>query len=666
MMSSPVAASAGNTWIGSASPDTAFIDHVEIQQGAAGLLIGAGQPGGTLNMVRKLPTESFMAQAEVGLGSWDRRRLVGDISGPLTQSGVLRGRAVLLSEDGNSYVDYGFMDKKGFYGVIEALPTDKTKIGLSLQYQKSRFNENLSGHPTAVDGSDLKLSRSTLFGWTNDRVKSEDTYVSLYLEHQLSENWLLRGAYSHSIGKLDIVRTSIYNNNNGLDLATGDGLFAAGWREPVKRTGDALDLYARGAENLFGRRHEFAFGFNGSRVKGWRGGARSDLVYFNLYTYHPSMMPHVDAHVSLDDVAPNKTRQYGIWGVARLNLTDSLKLILGTRVSWYGYWNDRGVQTMEETGVVSPYGGLVYDLNKQLSVYASYSDIFNPQTAMDRSGNVLEPVVGANYEVGIKGEFLNKRLNTAAAIFRLEQTNLAAQDTDFGNPNGVCSGWCSIAQGKVISEGVDLSVNGALSSNWNVGAGYTYSKSEYATGSQNGDRYGPENPIHAFRLSTTYRIPGTGWMVGGNLRAQSSIYREQGGGLFDASENQAKRLYPAGPDGEIPDQRARGTQHHRRQRARQKVSLSHEYKFYAVRRPKAGVCEFEGCVLSGQGKDMGAFAPHFVIASAARQSSGAYLCDVLFARATACFSLPRPAGESAPAGAREQPCSQSSILCGQC
>jgi outer membrane receptor for ferric coprogen and ferric-rhodotorulic acid len=515
----------GIGWLGTSTPDTAFIDHVEIQQGAAGLMVGAGTPGGTLNMVRKLPTETFQAQAEVGYGSWDRRRLVGDISGPLTQSGALRGRVVLLSEDSDSYVDYGFTDKKGFYGVIEALPTDKTKIGLSLQYQKSRINEVIMGYPTAPDGSDLKWSRSTFFGDPKGGVTDENTFVSLYLEQRLTENWLLRGAYSHSIDD----RNSVFASQFGtLDIATGDGLQAWGVHQRQKIVGDSVDVYVRGKEHLFGRLHEFALGFNGSNVKQWRTGSSGPYIPFNIYTYHPSAMPHHNPHLSLGDTDPDKTRQRGVWGVARLSLADSLTLILGTRVSWYGYWNTSGVQTKEETGVVTPYGGIVYDLNKQLSVYASYSDIFNPQTAMDRNGNILEPVVGANYEVGIKGEFFNKRLNTAAAIFRLEQTNLAETDADFGNPNGVCSGWCSIAQGKVISEGVDLSLNGALSSHWNVGAGYTYVKSEYATGDEKGDRYLPRNPVHAFRLSTTYRIPGSNWMVGGNLRAQSAVYALHG------------------------------------------------------------------------------------------------------------------------------------------
>jgi outer membrane receptor for ferric coprogen and ferric-rhodotorulic acid len=277
----------GIGWLGTSSPDTAFIDHVEIQQGAAGLLVGAGTPGGTLNMVRKLPTETFQAQAEVELGSWDKRRIVGDISGPLTESGVLRGRVVLLSEDSNSYVDYAFADKKGFYGVIEALPTEGTKIGLSLQYQKNRFNENSNGHPVSPeDGSDLKLGRSTLFGNPDDRVKDDNSFISLYLEQQLAENWLLRANYAHSTDERD---AAFANHYGRLDLATGDGLMGYTLNIRQRIVGDSLDVYVRGKEHLFGRRHEFAFGVNGSKVKQWRNDAPGSAPFFS--TFIPTILP---------------------------------------------------------------------------------------------------------------------------------------------------------------------------------------------------------------------------------------------------------------------------------------------------------------------------------------------------------------------------------------
>ena len=54
--------------VGVVNLDSAFLDHMEIQQGAAGLLTGAGEPGGTVNLVRKRPTETFQGQVEAGLG----------------------------------------------------------------------------------------------------------------------------------------------------------------------------------------------------------------------------------------------------------------------------------------------------------------------------------------------------------------------------------------------------------------------------------------------------------------------------------------------------------------------------------------------------------------------------------------------------------------------
>lgn len=73
---------------------------------------------------------------------------------------------------------------------------------------------------------------------------------------------------------------------------------------------------------------------------------------------------------------------------------------------------------MRARGEITPYAGIVYDLTPEQSVYASYTDIFQPQSSQDRNGNVLEPIVGKNYEMGWKGEFLNRRLNTSVAIYR--------------------------------------------------------------------------------------------------------------------------------------------------------------------------------------------------------------------------------------------------------
>jgi outer membrane receptor for ferric coprogen and ferric-rhodotorulic acid len=445
---------------------------------------------------------------------------------------VLRGRLVAVSDESDSFVDYAYDNKKAFYGVLEIVPGAETKIGLGIQYQKDKYRMGLGTIVNPVDGSDLGLGRSAFFGEPHRSSETENLSAFLYFEQKLPNDWTLKANYAHNRFEQDFFRGIPYGS---LDVATGDGLDA--WRSFLtsKIESDTMDIHASGPVQFWGRKHEFAFGVNGTEHKScFASKDTGPEVPFNIYNYRPSDLPDY-GKPSLDCGDSDRTRQQGVWGVARLNIADPQKLILGARVSWYDYRDRSGVQMMEENAEFSPYAGIVYDLNKQLSVYASYSDIFKPQSEKDRTGSVLKPVVGSNYEIGIKGEFFNKRLNTAAAVFRLEQTNLAAQDDDFGI-SPICDDWyCSYASGKVISEGVDLSVNGALSSNWNVNVGYTFVNSEYATGENKGKRYEPRSPRQIFRVATTYKIPGSHWTVGGNLRAQSRTYRA----LYDVAIKQS-------------------------------------------------------------------------------------------------------------------------------
>ena len=80
----------------------------------------------------------------------------------------------------------------------------------------------------------------------------------------------------------------------------------------------------------------------------------------------------------------------------------------------------------------TPYAGLLYDITPEYTVYASYTDIFKPQSLKDVSNKYLEPVVGSNYEVGLKGSLMNERLNVAAEYFSSKQDNVA--ETDHSRP----------------------------------------------------------------------------------------------------------------------------------------------------------------------------------------------------------------------------------------
>ncbi|MES2697185.1 MAG: TonB-dependent receptor plug domain-containing protein, partial [Verrucomicrobiota bacterium] len=99
--------------------DAAVYDRVEILRGPAGLFQGAGEPGAALNLARKraLSLSRFAAAATVG--SWSARRLELDATGSLAANGRLRGRAVVVADERESYQDYIESSRRVAYATLE-------------------------------------------------------------------------------------------------------------------------------------------------------------------------------------------------------------------------------------------------------------------------------------------------------------------------------------------------------------------------------------------------------------------------------------------------------------------------------------------------------------------------------------------------------------------
>lgn len=501
------------------APDSAFLDKIEILQGASGLMAGAGDPGGTINLVRKRPTEQFQSHIEAQIGSWNKKRLVGDVQGSLVDSGRIRGRMVALVDHSDSFTDHVYDNKQGFYGIVEADLTATTTVGASIMYQKNKFNMHY-GVPMGPHGADLKLPRSSFYGLANGDSTKDTTNYTLSLDQKLPADWLLKAAYTHTSTTGD----NVVNNLVGtLDPVTGSGLTVSNTLQQRQFKSDALDAYASGPFQFLGRKHELVLGVSSAKMKDKSRQASPwvNTPITNIYSYDGASSFQPSGSFSDWPVA-NETTQRGIYGAARLNLADSLKAIVGTRVSWYEY-KAAGVQNQKKDAVVSPYAGLIYDLTRSTSVYASYSDIFKPQSNLKFGGGTIDPIVGKNYELGVKSEFMNGRLNASAAVFRLEQTNLSQADSSVSST--ACNGGrCYTAAGLVVSKGVDFGLNGELLPGWQIGAGYTYVESEYGNGSNRGQAYGTYLPKHILRAHTTYLIPGTNWTIGGNLRTQGNTY----------------------------------------------------------------------------------------------------------------------------------------------
>ncbi|NWB88009.1 TonB-dependent siderophore receptor [Pseudomonas gingeri] len=508
-------------WI---TPDTAVFDRVEILRGAAGLLVGNGNPGGAVNLVRKRPSADPHYSITTRIGSNDFYRMDLDATGRLNDSGSVRGRMVVANENRHYFYDSASSRKPVFYGIVEADLNDDTTLSVGLRNQTSVTNGySIFGLPRYSNGLPLGISRATSLSQNWNRHENQQTEVFAELEHRFNDDWKSKTSVTRSQGAYD---QQVALPRGSIDPVTGTGskLYDALFRQDsVVSTG--LDSNLSGNFNAFGLEHSVMVGANWSDQK-----LRSKETNIDLNTPINVFDPDHNAvaeplRTAWDKITDDDTRRYGVYGNTRLHLTEDLSLVLGGRLSWYQYQTKNAYtgskQSNRQDHQFTPFAGLIYDFNNQWSWYASYADIFLPQSQYQTSsGKLLDPAIGTNYETGIKGELYDGRLNVSAAVFYIKQKNVATVDPD---ENAFCSndpsGYCYLGGSIQRSKGYELEASGEVLPGWQVAGGYTFNVTNTSTG-------GPtdyQTPKHMLRASTTYNLQGD-WShltVGGGVSAQS-------------------------------------------------------------------------------------------------------------------------------------------------
>ncbi|MCQ3000529.1 TonB-dependent siderophore receptor [Pseudomonas syringae] len=512
--------------------DMAIYDRIEVLRGATGLLTGAGDPSGTINLVRKRPTDKFQGYVSAGLGSWDQYRTEMDVSGPLTPTGNIRGRMVNAYQQGNSFIDYYKTERQVYYGILEADLTDSLLLTAGYDYQKQDprgvsfasfplFNSN---------GGQTSLSRSTnpAAKWSSRKQDTLNVFYSL--EQQLANDWSVKASvnqmYSKRDAKLASASWGFLNEETGEGMSLYGGT-STGWQ---KQTG--IDVNAKGPFQLFGREHELVVGMTYTKFEDHNDPTDADIEgrSVNYYDWgNNTAKPQGNGQVLFDN--DTTIRQLGTYAAVRLKPTDDLSIILGGRVSDYKYdmYYDYPNPTTfdpetksQKHGVVTPYAGIIYDLTEQHSVYASYTNIFMPQQRRDANLQALEPRTGDAYEIGLKSEFLDGKINTSIDAFVTLQDNLAESTGRTvtiapGQTEGVYE-----AVNGAKTRGFDAEINGEVLPGWKVAASYTHAITKDA----DGNRLNTVAPANLAKFWTTYRMPGEldHLTVGGGVNWQSGMH----------------------------------------------------------------------------------------------------------------------------------------------
>jgi len=499
--------------------DLAIYDRLEVVRGPFGLLQGSGNPSGTINFVKKLPRDRFAISAAASGGSWDNYYGMFDVTGPLTKNKSVRARLVMSGQDRDFFWDRDHEQNWTDYGIIEAdLFGPQTTFFLSL-LQQEVDNPGYSGNPSYTTGPLIHFpwSFSPYPKWNKYIYRNQE--VMSGVEHKFDSGWIakvkVRHSEQHQHTHEAYPSTGVNPTTMTLSYIVREGQYQYEW--------NAMDLYVYGPFDLFNRTHKLLLGWNydsfssGPNANGSR--RVNNISIFDLGILND------EQYARKTNGGNSEYWQSGYYGKLQIQVFKPLTVVLGGRLSDYTSqsrnvypstptaWK-RGYRVHNE---LTKYGAIIYDVHKNVSLYASYSDIFVPQSSRTWPDGILDPRVGEQYEIGSKGEFFDKKLNVYVAAFSSQDKNRANEDPD--HPNYY------LPRGVVETQGLEAEIVGSPLPGLDLFAGWTYATTKYKKDDDyQGQDYNTWMPTQMLKLWGLYHFQGgllKNFSLGGGANAYS-------------------------------------------------------------------------------------------------------------------------------------------------
>ncbi|NFV78834.1 TonB-dependent siderophore receptor [Magnetospirillum aberrantis] len=508
-------------------PDLAMFDRVEVLRGPSGLFGGTGEPGGTVNLARKRALDHAAASGSFTYGSWNAYEAMADATGPLVSSGRVRGRVVASYLDKDSFIDVNHNTGKLGYGTLEFDLTPATTLSLALNRQERDITPT-NGLPAYADGRLLNVDRSTYYGADWNRFESASNEALAELKHTFDDGGFAQVSARYVDRWADMKYAYSGSAVSAADTTSTMAVLARNYDEQTL----SLDGHLSKPFTAFGLTHNALVGADYRRYEQtlWSTGNSSYAWTSNVNS--PNTTGFAETYPAQTSGTRTVPEQYSVYGQLRLKVAEPLTLIGGGRLSYYHQdvtnLVNNTTTSLDVNAETTPYAAVVFDVTKQVSLYASYTEIFQPQTGTLSSGAMPKPRVGNQYETGVKGEFLEGRLNTHLGVFRIRDENRLINDP--------ANATYKVAAGEAESKGLEAEISGALTPEWQVFAGYSYVLTKFLKGdgatAVEGQPVSTLTPKHTVTLWTKYTFgegsPLEGFNVGGGARMLSAFYNQVG------------------------------------------------------------------------------------------------------------------------------------------
>lgn len=494
---------------------TATVERVEVLKGPAGVLYGSFEPGGVVNLVTERPEATPARTVSVSLGSYDRRELEADITGPFGEGGNVLYRMSALVSDQGSFRPHEDSRSVQLAPSVTWLVGDRTTLRLNAE-----FVDNHHGYNRGIPAPEGDVNRVPVT-WTltepGDFVDHRGYSVEAGADQALGTAWTLRGGvrfadtdtrqWSHDRGGLLEVDGRLQLARRFYDYpwatrfvtpsASLAGEFSTGTIQHTVLLGSDARFYS-----LVSRNRTASDGVPPLDLDNPEYGHGSP----ETYTFSTALWT--------DDA-----RFVSAFAQDLVELHPRLKVLLGARYDHFRdhlTWDEEGYQVDEvvREGAVSLRAGAVVQPRENVSLYGSYSQGFNAENLAwaQPDGGPYDAERSHQWEVGARGEWFGGRLASTVAAYRIRKTDILVEDPD-------SELFRYIPIGEVESEGVELDLTGAITPDWSVVANYSFNEIAITDDTDESliGKPLPNAPKHAAGLWTRFDFAGTGLGVGGGL-----------------------------------------------------------------------------------------------------------------------------------------------------
>ena len=523
----------------------ANIERVEVIKGPASALFGNAAPGGVINRVTKKPLDVARQSVTLTAGSFGTTRAYTDLTGPLNDKKTLLYRLNLGYENTD-----GFRELQGLTSYIVApsftyRASEQTQLNIDMTYVN---HQGKLDRGVAVFGDGCLFSRpiSATQSAANDYLRENSVNLSFALSHRLAQGLLFNSTYLFSSYDEDLLEHS--QDNAFVKKADGKDnpslvLMRVTQRQRHFRNNN-FNNYLTWDVTTGAMKHKLLVGYdhfntqlapgssyieaggyllrNGGTAKTFNVKKSSDYLLdenknprtnvpaFDLNSSAGNRYQDISKYIyESKDVKPSDQYTNGVYLQEQLTW-HKLQVLLGARMEWFTdvTQNKNGSESKTHQHAFTPRVGLVYSVVPSTNVYATWIRGFEPQSVAVQSnpgsGGPFDPVESELWEIGAKGEYLNKRLSVTTALFSLRQKNTLYNAGVSGQPD------LMVPIGEELSRGVEFDVSGRILPYWSIMANYAFNVAEISKapeGTKDLNLQRPGTPRHSANLWTKFIVP---------------------------------------------------------------------------------------------------------------------------------------------------------------